>query len=307
MTAQAEVLELIESMASAAKRTPEVVDRYYTLCIPIYQEFLGNHWHTGYYPTHGPIGPLDQLRMERIIAESADLGSARDVLDVGCGIGGPACHLASLTTARFRGLTPNATQIELARELARAMKLEDRVQFDRGSASDLPYPDESFDVVLFFESPCHFPDRGRFFQEVHRVLRPGGRLAGEDWLAAENLSVADRERYIQPICDTWAIPTLDTCSGYAKGMAAARLSVKVAVDLREEMAMLRGFHINPNDRDGLNQEIDQTADPIHRVVIQGLQRLGEAAEAGAFTLGRFLAVKEQAGNPVPVSRQGLVK
>src|SRR5262249_13027994 len=127
---------------------------------------IGNHWHTGYYPPHGPIGPQDQLRMERRIADSADLASARDVLDVGCGIGGPACHLARLTAARLRGLTPNAVQIELARALARDAKLDDRVTFDRAGASELPYPDESFDVVLFFESPCHFPDRGRFFQEV---------------------------------------------------------------------------------------------------------------------------------------------
>ena len=114
---------------------------------------FGNHWHTGYYLPDGPTGPLDQLRMEWRIALSADLASARDVLEVGCGIGGPVCHLANRTAARFRGLTPNPVQLELARGLARASHLEDRVAFDLGSASELPYADESFDVVLFFESP----------------------------------------------------------------------------------------------------------------------------------------------------------
>ncbi len=283
---------MIERLASGATPSPEVVDRYYTLCIPFYREFLGSHWHTGYYLPHGPIGPEDQLRMERRIAASADLASARDVLEVGCGIGGPACHLASHTTARFRGLTPNTVQIELARRLAREANLEDRVAFDLGSASELPYADESFDVVLFFESPCHFPDRPRFFREVHRVLRPGGRLAGEDWLASEGLSAADSERYIRPCCETWAMPPPGTCSSYAASMMAAGLAVREAIDLRKEMPVWRGFMVDPNDRAELAREIDKTTDPMRKMIKEGMLRLGEGAQAGAFTIGRFLAVKE---------------
>ena len=133
-----EMQALISRMASAQGRTPEVVDRYYTLCIPFYREFLGDHWHSGYYRSEGPIGPQDQLRMELRIAQSAGLGPGCEVLDVGCGIGGAACHLAKSTGARVRGLTPNKTQIELARALARSAGVEGQVAFDQGSASALP-------------------------------------------------------------------------------------------------------------------------------------------------------------------------
>jgi tocopherol O-methyltransferase len=268
------------------------VDRYYTSCIPFYREFLGNHWHTGYYRADGPIGPQDQLRMELRIAASAGIDEHCEVLDVGCGIGGTACHLAACTGARIHGLTPNAAQIELARELARAQRAEDRVCFDQGSAGELPYADASFDVVLFFESPCHFPDRARFFAEVQRVLRPGGRLAGEDWLAAEGLDAAQRARWIPPICESWAIDSLGTLSEYAAGMRAAGLSVREAVDLREEMALLRGFVADADDRRALRAEAQATVEPIRRTIKEGLVRLGEAAEAGAFTVGRFLATRD---------------
>ena len=50
----------------------EAVDRYYTACIPFYREFLGNHWHTGYYAPSGPIGPHDQLRMELTLLKAFD-------------------------------------------------------------------------------------------------------------------------------------------------------------------------------------------------------------------------------------------
>jgi ubiquinone/menaquinone biosynthesis C-methylase UbiE len=291
MTTDADVRDLVSRMQSRADRTAAVVDEYYTRCIPFYREFLGNHWHTGYYRFDEPIGPQDQLRMEQRIAASAGIDSACHVLDVGCGMGGPACHLARLTGARIRGLTPNAAQLALARGLAIEQAVGDRVDFDQGDAQALPYPDDAFDAVLFFESPCHFPDRRQFFREAHRVLKPGGRLAGEDWLAADGLNAADADRLIRPICETWAIPELGTCTAYASGMAAAGLSVEAAVDLRAEMALLRGFIVEPSDREEVREEMERTSDPIRRIIMEGLLRLGEAAEAGAFTLGRFLAVK----------------
>ncbi len=295
MTTDTDVPDLAKRMQSPATRTPAVVDRYYSLCIPFYREFLGNHWHTGFYVFDDqPIGPQDQLRMERRIAESAGLDHDSHVLDVGCGIGGPACHLARLTGARIRGLTPNVAQLNLARRLAVDEQVADRVTFDQGVAGALPYPDNCFDVVLFFESPCHFPDRRQFFREVFRVLRPGGRLAGEDWIATEGLNPLEIDRFIRPICETWAILDLGTRTGYASAMAAAGLMVKEAVDLRDEMAMLRGFLVKKSDRDEVLNEMDSTSDPIRNIIMQGLLRLGEAAAAGAFTLGRFLAVKPHA-------------
>lgn len=292
MTAATQVADLLKKMQSAGTRTPAVVDQYYTLCIPFYRQFLGEHWHTGYYLFDDrPTGPQDQLRMEERIAQSAGLDAGCHVLDVGCGIGGPACHLARVTGARIRGLTPNAAQLELARRLAAEQQLAERVSFDQGDASALPYPGDCFDAVVFFESPCHFPDRRQFFLEVNRVLKPGGRLAGEDWLATDGLSPAQTERFIRPICEAWAIPDLGTRYGYASAITAAGLVVKDAVDLRDEMALLRGFLVDEADREQVRQEKDRTPDPMRNIIMEGLLRLGQAASAGAFTLGRFLAVK----------------
>lgn len=288
---QAQEQELVAALRSGAPVTPELVNHYYTLCIPFYREFLGAHWHTGYYLAPGPLGPQDQLRMERLVAASAAVDQDCAVLDVGCGIGGAACHLARVTGARIRGLTPNPAQLALARTAAQRQSLAPRLAFDLGEASRLPYPDASFDVVLFFESACHFADRARFFAEAWRVLKPGGRLAGEDWLACDRLPPSVREPWCARVCRTWAIPALGTVSDYAALMADAGFELALARDMREEMDLLRGFLVQPADRQAVAQELQQAASPIRRLIMEGLLVLGEAAQRGAFTIGRFLARK----------------
>ena len=165
------------------------------------------------------------------------------------------------------------------------------MSFDLGHAGELPYADASFDAVLFFESPCHFPDRRRFFAEAWRVLRPGGRIAGEDWLAGEDCAEPTRSAWTRRIGETWAIPALGALREYAGAMAEAGFSVELARDMREEMPLARGFLVDPADREAVAQELAATRDPVRRYVMEGLLVLGAAVEAGAFTIGRFVARK----------------
>lgn len=290
---------VVAAVRGAGPATAALVNDYYTLCIPFYREFLGEHWHTGFYLPGTATSVDDQRRMERVVAESAGVGPACQVLDVGCGVGGPARHLARATGASVRGLTPNAQQLSLARSAAAPHVPPLRLAFDQGEAGNLPYPDASFDVVLFFESACHFPDRTRFFAEAWRVLKPGGRLAGEDWLACELLSAAARAPHTGRVCATWAIPSLDTVSGYAAQMRAAGFDVTLARDMRAEMDVLRGFMATSAQRAEVAAELRATADPVRRLIMEGLLVLGEAAQAGAFTIGRFVAHKRDPACAAP--------
>jgi hypothetical protein len=106
------------------------------------------------------------------------------------------------------------------------------------------------------------------------------------------VSDRDRERYLRPICEIWAMTPPDTCMSNAAAMTAAGFEVKTAVDMREEMPLLRGFIVSPNDRAELAKEIARTTDPMRKMIKEGLRLLGEGAQAGAFTIGRFLAVKK---------------
>jgi hypothetical protein len=74
-------------------------------------------------------------------------------------------------------------------------------------------------------------------------------------------------------------------------MTDAGFRVELARDMREEMALLRGFVTQPADREAIGAEMRATPDPIRQLVMEGVVELGEAAALGAFTIGRFLATK----------------
>jgi SAM-dependent methyltransferase len=109
------------------------------------------------------------------------LDAAQKALEVACGSGGVTCQLARETGATCVGVDINAHGIEAASRRAERDGLTPRVAFQIVDASRrLPFPDESFDVVLCNDSINHLADRAAVLQDWHRVLRPGGRLLVTD-------------------------------------------------------------------------------------------------------------------------------
>ncbi len=287
--------ELVERLRAPGRPPQALVDEYYRRCIPVYLEFLGVDWHTGLYrPGERGVSPTDQVRMNRHVADSIALTSADTVLDVGCGVGGVACFLAREYGCRVTGLTPVRAQLDMARTIARRQGVQSRVDFDLGHAGALPYADERFDVVLFFESPCHFPDRAAFFKEAWRVLVRGGRLAGEDWLASGDMDDADARRWLSPVCRDWAIPALGSGDDYLAAMREAGLVDAACIDMREEMELRRGFATSQRQQAELAADRRACTNPFLGMILEGLSSLGRAVDAGAFTIGRFTARKPAA-------------
>jgi SAM-dependent methyltransferase len=123
----------------------------------------------------------------------AELREGETVLDLGSG-GGIDVILSARRvgpSGRAYGLDMTDEMLELARANATKAGVGNAV-FLRGYIEDVPLPDDSVDVVI---SNCVINlsvDKPRVFAEMHRVLRPGGRVGVADVVAADHLTPAER-------------------------------------------------------------------------------------------------------------------
>src|SRR5437764_6277219 len=131
------------------------------------------------------LAPIDELHSRRRLAtkELAEMLApkpAERLLDIGSGLGGPARYLAMVCGCRVTGIDLTAEFVTVAIELARRSGLAGQVDFKQASALDLPFADGSFDLAWSQNVAMNIADRPRYYAEMRRVLRPGGRLAIQD-------------------------------------------------------------------------------------------------------------------------------
>lgn len=120
--------------------------------------------------------------MTDAIVEEVRVDPGMDVLDIACGTGEPAISLATLMGGRGHvvGMDLSQEPLKLAVERAQQRGLTN-IEFRQGDAHQLPFPDHSFDRISSRLGVMFFSDLPRAFGEMHRVLRPGGRIALLVW------------------------------------------------------------------------------------------------------------------------------
>lgn len=119
----------------------------------------------------------------RHVVEQIDL-TGRTVLEVGCGRGGGCYYMREyLNAEQVIGFDLSPTAIKLCNE-----KFDiDNLRFLEGDAENFPIEDNSVDVVVNVESSHCYPKLEAFFQEVKRVLKPGGYFAYTDFGTVERM------------------------------------------------------------------------------------------------------------------------
>ncbi|HEY9539975.1 MAG TPA: methyltransferase domain-containing protein [Kiloniellaceae bacterium] len=120
----------------------------------------------------------------RAIVSGLDLEDG-EVLDIGCGTGGPAIVLARDKGARVTAVDIEPQLLERGRRFAEKAGVADRVDFRLVEPGPLPFAAGRFDAVFSKDALIHIPDKQGLYAEVLRVLRPGGAFAASDWLAGE--------------------------------------------------------------------------------------------------------------------------
>lgn len=157
-------------------------------------------WGEGYM---APGGPGNVARM----LSGLDTRDKR-ILDIGCGIGGPAFEMAQTFGAEVVGIDLEAQLIERAEIAAKQKGLEDRCSFQTVTVGPLTFPDGSFDIVVTSGAMTQTADKAGMFRECFRVLRPGGVLSCYDWMKSDAPYSDDMLYWFKMEGLTYALETL---------------------------------------------------------------------------------------------------
>lgn len=132
-------------------------------------------WAAGDYPA---IARRQLWEVGPRIVHAAGVRAGDDVLDVACGTGNAALRAAQ-AGGRVTGVDLTPELFDTARRLAAEADVQ--IEWVQGDAEELPFEDESFDVVLSTFGCMFAPRHAVTAHELARVLRPGGRLAVTAW------------------------------------------------------------------------------------------------------------------------------
>lgn len=163
---------------------------------------------------------------------AAGIGADTRVLDIGCGVGGPALYLAETTGCHVTGIDLMEWHAEEAASRAAARGLSGRTLFQAGDATSLAFADNSFDVVWSQDAWCHVPDKQAVVQEAARVVKPGGYIVFTDWVRLGDMT-AD---YLASVQSAVASPNFAAPAEYRQWLEAAGCAVLNSKDISARFA-----------------------------------------------------------------------
>ncbi len=140
--------------------------------------------------TRDDIAPFEEFHIggreeTRNLARFANLQPGLKVLDIGCGIGGPARTLVDEFDCQVTGLDLTEEYIKVAKMLSERVGLADKLTFTHGSALEMPYDDSVFDLVWMQHVTMNIENKRALFDEIQRVLKPEGRLVFHEIMAGD--------------------------------------------------------------------------------------------------------------------------
>ncbi|KAJ3758103.1 delta-sterol C-methyltransferase [Lentinula raphanica] len=161
----------------------DVVNGYYDGATDLYEWGWAPSFHFSRF-TKGESFLASLARHEHFLAYKMGIQPSDRVLDVGCGVGGPAREIAVFTGAKeVVGVNNNAFQLGRARRYTEDKGLGSQVRYVKGDFMRLAeeFGEGSFDAVYAIEATVHAPTWEGVYGEIYKVLKPGGVFGVYEW------------------------------------------------------------------------------------------------------------------------------
>ena len=203
------------------------------------------------------------------------------LLDVAPGMGTQDIYLSrNFSPLSIDGLDVTWGHVEHGRRRAREAQLDDRVHFSHGTATAIPFPDETFTHVLSVEGPEHFDTREQFLHEARRVLQPGGIIAMSDFILKRPPRNQFEKIVVEVARNLWKVPRANVHSAevYADKMRGAGFN---NITIQECGALvIPGYYFEQ-----MKPETIKAITRIRGVMLARLSLLLDVAVYRGFTMG----------------------
>jgi sterol 24-C-methyltransferase len=263
----------------------EHVTGYYQCVTEVYREFWGDSYHFALFDD-GETREQALAKTERRIATQGNFQPGLQILDLGCGLGGPALEIAAFSGVSITGIDLCEHHVRIAQERAKNKNMQHCLRLVAGDAMHLPFPDGVFDRVYLFESGCHTPDKMALCKECFRILKNGGEFLGLDWMQRDGLSVEEESALIEPICKYCAVPDLASPHRMREHLEQSAFQVLASEQVSSLVSLLPNWVSFRPKPTFSSRHWDQKA--LQQVSLGGTA-LAEATRAGAFIIGHWHA------------------
>lgn len=148
---------------------------HYQKVTALWREFMGDHFHFGYFRTGEEDLPQAARDMVDELLGLCEVDAGTRVLDVGCGIGGAALYIHEKYGCAVDGISNSEAGVRIAEDICRERGYS-AVRFKVADALQNGFPEDTFDLVWIMEASHPIEDKAALSRECFRVLKKGGRL-----------------------------------------------------------------------------------------------------------------------------------
>ena len=248
-----------------------------------YNIWGGEDIHVGLYKSdEEPIFDASRRTVERIASKIENFTKDTYIIDIGAGYGGAARYLAKTYGCNVVALNLSEVENDRDRQMNKEQGLDDKIEVIDGSFDDIPYDDNTFDVVWCQDSILHSDNREKVLEETARILKKGGDFVFTDPMQTDDCP----DGVLQPILDRIHLESLASPGFYRE--YAPKYGLK-EVEYEEHAEQL------PRHYGRVKKELEANEDRLKGVVSdeyisnmkKGLQHWVNGGNNGYLTWGVF--------------------
>lgn len=261
-----------------------------------WKEFMGDNFHFGYFETEDMELPRATDVMIDKMLELCDISKDSRVLDVGCGIGGPAFYIHEKFGCAIDGISTSERGVQLAAMTSEEKGFDD-VKFKVADGRSTGFPDGTLDIVWVMETSHLITKKKDFMKECFRVLKEDGTLLLCDLIQAKPIAIhrglyqlISRFREYYHLLKTWGPSQLLTLGIYCDHLKEAGFHEITVIDITENVIPTLMWW-RKNAQQFIESETEAFSKDDVQIFIKGCEILEGFFKEGIFGYGMLRATK----------------